>query len=156
MSRSSALTSPPSAGRRHLAVLGEADRQERLIAAGFFGLTLAWLIYTHFYFWLHPRGLTFDPSAFMYLTGKPDPSCGLTRTFAWMWRGDLGRSVAVYPLGPVVFVAAFVLVAYSAVVLLGGRSLRFSLSRRLRRGLVTIAVVAVGLNWASKLIWLGM
>ena len=139
-----------------MAVLGQADRQERLIAAGSFGLTVAWLIYTHFYFWLHPRGLTFDPSAFMYLTGKPDPSCGLTRTFAWMWRGDLGRSVAVYPLGPVVFVAAFVLVAYSAVVLLGGRSLRFSLSRRLRRGLVTIAVVAVGLNWASKLIWLGM
>jgi hypothetical protein len=64
--------------------------------------------------------------------------------------------VAVYPLGPIVFVSAFVLVAYSAAVLVSGRSLRFSLSRRVRRGLVIVAVVAVGLNWASKLIWLGM
>lgn len=119
-------------------------------------MAVAWLIYTRLYFWLHPLGLTLDPSVFMYLTGKPDPACGLTRTFAWMWRGDLGRAVAIYPLGPIVFVATFVLVAYSVTVLLSGRTLRPGLSRRARRGVVIVGLIALGLNWASKLIWLGM
>ncbi len=137
-------------------VVAPASRLERVAAAGLLALALAWLTYTRLYFLLHPRHLTFDPSAFMHLTGRPDPTCGLTRTFAWMWRGDLTRSVAVYPLGPIVFVATFVLVAYWAAILLSGRTVRFHLSQRVRRGVVTIALVALGLNWASKLIWLGM
>lgn len=127
-----------------------------MTAAGLLGLAVAWLTYTRLYFWLHPRHLTFDPSAFMYLTGKPDPSCGLTRTFAWMWRGDLARATAVYPLGPIVFAATFVLVVYWTVILVSGRSIRFRLSRRVQRGVVIVALIALGLNWASKLIWLGM
>lgn len=92
----------------------------------------------------------------MYLTGKPDPSCGLTRTFAWMWRGDLARAVAVYPLGPIIFVTTLILVAYWAVIVFGGRSIRFRRTRRVQRGFVIVALVALSLNWASKLIWLGM
>lgn len=136
--------------------MGPAGRQERLAAAGFLALALPWLAYTRLYFWLHPRHLTFDPSLFMYLTGKPDPGCGLTRTFAWMWRGDLAHAVSVYPLGPIIFVATLGLAVYSAAIVLGGRSLRFSLSPSVQRGIVTVALVALGLNWASKLIWLGM
>ena len=132
------------------------DRSERMTAAGLLALGLAWLTYTRLYFWLHPRHLTFDPSLFMYLTGKPDPACGLTRTFAWMWRGDLARAVAVYPLGPIIFFATFVLAAYWAIVLLTGHSIPIRLSRRVQRGLVIVALIAFGLNWASKLIWLGM
>jgi hypothetical protein len=142
--------------RARLAAVAPANRQERLTAAGLLGLALAWLTYTRLYFWLHPRHLTFDPSAFMYITGKPDPSCGLTRTFAWMWRGDLSRSVAVYPLGPIIFVATLVLAVYWAAILLSGQSLRYRLSRRVQRGVVIITLVALGLNWASKLVWLGM
>ncbi len=126
------------------------------MAAGWLALAVPWLVYTRLYFWLHPRHLTFDPSAFMYLTGKPDPTCGLTRTFAWMWRGDLAHATSVYPLGPLIFVATFALVGYSVAVLLSGRTLRLTVSPRLQRGLLTVALVALGLNWASKLIWLGM
>jgi hypothetical protein len=139
-----------------LAAWAAADRQERQTVAGLLLLALTWLTYTRLYFWLHPRHLTFDPSLFMYLTGKPDPACGLTRTFAWMWRGDLARSVAVYPLGPVIFVTTFVLVAYWAAILVSGQSLHLRLSARVQSGIVIVAVVALGLNWAAKLIWLGM
>jgi len=132
-----------------------ADRAERLAAAGVAAIALGWLTYTRFYFWLHPRHLTFDPSLFMYLSGKPDPSCGLTRTFAWMWRGDIGRAVAVYPLGPVFFIATFAILAY-AILVVTGRSLRFNLSPALQRAIVVGALIALGLNWAAKLIWLGM
>jgi len=156
MSRSSAATSRPSVRSLSRPSVAPADRQERLTAAGLLALALAWLTYTRLYFWLHPRHLTFDPSAFMYLTGKPDPSCGLTRTFAWMWRGDLARAVAVYPLGPIIFVASLVLVVYWAVIVLSGRSIRFRLSRRAQRSIVVVALITLSLNWASKLIWLGM
>ena len=127
-----------------------------MAAAGWLALAVPWLVYTRLYFWLHPRHLTFDPSAFKYLTGRPDPSCGLTRTFAWMWRGDLAHAFTVYPLGPLIFVATFGLVACSLAVVLSGRSLRFRLPRTVQRGVVIIALVALGLNWASKLLWLGM
>jgi Protein of unknown function (DUF2752) len=133
-----------------------AGRQDRLVAAGLLALALPWLAYTRLYFWLQPRGLTFDGSAFMYLTGKPDPSCGLTRTFAWMWRGDLAHAVSVYPLGPLIVLGTFALVAYSMAVLVGGRSLRFALSSAAQRSIVVGALVALGMNWTSKLIWLGM
>jgi len=133
-----------------------AGRPERLAAASLLALTLAWLTYTRLYFWLHPRRLTFDPSLFMYLTGRPDPICGLTRTFAWMWRGDLARSVAVYPLGPIIFAASFLLAAHWAAILLRGRSIPIRLSRRAQRRVLAVALLALGLNWASKLIWLGM
>lgn len=156
MSRSSALTSQQSVVRPRLAILEAAERQDRRAAVGFLALALSWLAYTRFYFFLHPRHLTFDPSLFMYFTGKPDPACGLTRTFAWMWRGDLAHAVAVYPLGPIIFIATFVLVGYWVMVLVGGRSVRFTLSPSVQSGIVIVALVAFGLNWASKLIWLGM
>ena len=90
------------------------------------------------------------------LTGKPDPGCGLTRTFAWMWRGEVAHAASVYPLGPIIFLATFGLVGYWAAVALSGQSLRFTLSPYWQRGVVVVALVALGLNWASKLVWLGM
>ncbi len=79
------------------------DRRQRVSQLPALAMLIAWFAYTRLYFFLHPHGLTFDPSLFMYLTGKPDPTCGLTRTFAWTWRGDLGQAVRVYPLGPLAF-----------------------------------------------------
>ena len=141
--------------RLPLVAVARADPYEQMAAGGLLVLAVSWLTYTRFYFWLQPRHLTFD-GPFMYLTGKPDPGCGLTRTFAWMWRGDLAHAVLVYPLGPLIFIGTFVFVAYSLAVIILGRSLRFRLSPVVRRGIVIVALAALGLNWASKLIWLGM
>ena len=92
----------------------------------------------------------------LYLTGDPDPAGGVPRTFAWRCRGGLVHAVSVYPLGPLIFIATFALVGYWVMVLVGGRSVRFTLSPSLQSGIVIVALVALGLNWASKLIWLGM
>ena len=136
--------------------IDHAPRADRSSAAGILALGLAWLTYTRLYFWLHPRGLTTAPSLFMHLTGRPDPLCGLTRTFAWMWRGDVAHAVAVYPLGPLAFAASFPLLGWSAAVLVSGRTLRLDVPHAVRRAVLVIAVVAVALNWAAKLIWLGI
>lgn len=141
--------------RPPLVAVVRAERYERAAAVSLLAVVVSWLAYTRFYFWLQPRHLTYD-GPFMYLTGKPDPACGLTRTFAWMWRGDLAHAVSVYPLGPLIFIGSFVLLAYLSAVIVGGRSLRFGLSPVIQQRIVVVALVAFGLNWASKLLWLGM
>jgi hypothetical protein len=155
MSRSSVLTSQQSVRRPPLVAAGRAERYERMAAGSVLAFAVSWLTYTRFYFWLQPRHLTYD-GPFMYLTGKPDPACGLTRTFAWMWRGDLVHAAGVYPLGPLLFIATLAVVAYSAVVLVSGSVLRIALPSFVQRSILIVALVALGLNWAAKWFWLGM
>lgn len=155
MSRFWELTSPLSVPRPQLFTVARSGHQERIAAVGLLALAVPWLAYTRFYFWLQPRQLTFD-GPFMYLTGKPDPGCGLTRTFAWMWHGDLAHAVMVYPLGPVIFFATFALVAYALSIIVFGHSLRLPLSPVIQRNILIVTIVGFGLNWASKLLWLGM
>lgn len=132
-----------------------SDRARDVRDGGALLLAVAWLIYTRLYFVLHPLGLTAAPSLFMYLTGRPDPLCGLTRTFAWMWRGDVARAAAVYPLGPAVFAASLPLTALLAAGLVTRRSPRLVLSRRASRLVAAVAVLALLANWTAKLVWLG-
>src|SRR5438552_7954843 len=101
-------------------VLESVDRGGRVIDGLLLAIALAWLTYTAAYFILHPHGLTFDPSLFMWVTGKPDPACGLTRTFAWMWQGDVVAAARVYPLGPILFVVVLLATANSAVSVVAG------------------------------------
>jgi hypothetical protein len=155
MSRPWALTSPQSGHKGPLVEVAQTGRTERMATGALLAFALLWLIYTRLYFWLQPHHLTVD-GPFMYLTGKPDPGCGLTRTFAWMWRGDLTHAVLVYPLGPLIFIGTVGFVAYSVAVIIGGRSLRPALSRASQRNIVVVAVAALALNWAAKWFWLGM
>src|SRR5260370_42247267 len=37
------------------------------------------------------------------LAGHPCPFCGGTRSFAYMWEGDIADAVRLYPLGPALF-----------------------------------------------------
>jgi len=120
------------------------------------GLALPWLAYTRLYFVLQPRHLTYDGGLFMWFFNKPDLGCGLTRTFAWMLRGDLGRAVAVYPLGPLLFTATVALAVYALAVLIGGRAVHLSPTPAMVRRVLAVCVVALGLNWIAKLVWLGM
>lgn len=118
--------------------------------------TCAWLIYTRLYFVLQPRHLTIDGGIVMWLFNKPDPACGLTRTFAWMWRGDPIRAFLAYPLGPVAFVAVLAIALYCAVALVVRRRLSINLGGATWAWMFGLGTAALGLNWAAKLLWLGM
>lgn len=139
-------------------MIARIERDQRTWSAAFLLIGGAWMVYTRLYFVLHPRGLTFDPSLFMEVTGKPDPSCGLTRTFAWMWRGDIVHAVLVYPLGPILF-AAMVFTLFDAALKVSGRPgipIPIHPSRGQKRALIVVVALAIAANWAAKLIWLGM
>ena len=142
--------------RRPLVAVARATSGDRWLAWTLLGILVPWLTYTRLYFFLHPRGLTFDGGFFMWYLHKPDPFCGGTRTFAWMWRGDLGHAVTVYPLGPLLFVGTIAAVLYAIAILVSGRAIQVYPSRTMVTAALVIGLVALGLNWTAKLIWLGM
>jgi hypothetical protein len=123
---------------------------------GLVGVGAAWLLYTKLYFFLHPKGLTAAPSLFMHLTGRPDPFCGLTRTFAWMWQGDLREAILAYPLGPVVFIATWVVMAVLAYSVVARRTPHVRIRRDVGVALIAVVLLALAANWTAKLLWLGV
>lgn len=137
-------------------MLSRAAPGDRVLAWTLLGLLVPWLIYTRLYFFLHPRHLTFDGGFFMTYFNKPDPFCGGTRTFAWMWQGDIAKAVSVYPLGPLLFVGTFAAIAYAGVILIGRRAVNAYPTPRMVRRALLIGFIALGLNWIAKLAWLGM
>ena len=118
------------------------------------GLVL-WLAYTRIYWTLQATHLTFPPCPFYYLTGHPCPFCGGTRSFAYMWRGDLSDAVRLYPLGPALFAGTLAGVAALAVGIVSGRTWEPRLTSSQWRVLAVGVVSAVLMSWALKFFVLG-
>ena len=116
---------------------------------------LVWLAYTRMYFLLHAAHLTAPPCPFYYLTGHPCPFCGGTRSFAYMWEGDLADAVRLYPLGPLVFAGTFVGVAGLVAGAVTGRTWVPRLTSFQWRLLAIGVVSAVTVSWALKVFILG-
>lgn len=129
-----------------------ADRgRDLLMLAGL----CVWLLYTRVFWILQAAHIAAPPCPFYYLTGHPCPFCGGTRSFAYLWRGDLSDAVRLYPLGPLVFAGTVAGVAGLGFGVLTGRTWVPRLSSRQWR-LVGIAVgSAVLFNWALKVFVLG-
>jgi len=128
------------------------DRWRDLALLG--GLVL-WLAYTRIYWTLQATHVIFPPCPFYYLTGHPCPFCGGTRSFAYMWRGDLSDAVRLYPLGPALFAGTLAGVAALAVGLVSGRTWEPRLTSSQWRALGIGAVSAVLMSWALKFFVLG-
>jgi Protein of unknown function (DUF2752) len=132
------------------AVPGDRARDLGILA----GL-VAWLIYTRVFWTLHASHIVLPPCPFYYLTGHPCPFCGGTRSFAYMWQGDLADAVRLYPLGPAMFAGSLVAVGGLASGLVTGRTWSLQLSSMQWR-LVAVAVAsAIAVSWALKVFVLG-
>ncbi len=118
------------------------------------GLT-AWLVYTKVYWTLHASHLALPPCPFYYLTGHPCPFCGGTRSFAYMWQGDLTDAVRLYPLGPLFFVGSLIGAGGLVSGVITGRSWSLNLSAMQWRLLIVAAVSAIAVSWALKVFVLG-
>jgi hypothetical protein len=132
------------------AVGAERMRDLALIA----GL-LVWLAYTRMYFLLQAAHLTAPPCPFFYLTGHPCPFCGGTRSFAYMWEGDVADAVRLYPLGPLLFAGTLAGVCGLVAGAVTGRTWVPRLTGFQWRLLAIGVVSAVTLSWALKVLVLG-
>jgi hypothetical protein len=128
---------------------------ERLRDLALLAGLLAWLVYTRMYFVLQAAHLTAPVCPFYYLTGHPCPFCGGTRSFAYMWQGDLTNAVRLFPLGPLFFAGTVVGVAGLAVGAVSGRTWAPRLTDTQWRLLAIAAVSAVAISWALKVFVLG-
>ena len=129
-----------------------ADRMRDLALAS--SLTL-WLVSTRIYFILHAAHLGAPPCPFYYITGHPCPFCGGTRSFAYMWNGDVSDAVRLYPLGPAMFAGTFVAIGALVTGAISGRTWTPRLTGRQWRLIWIAAGSAILFSWALKVFVLG-
>ena len=122
---------------------------------GIAALLVLWLVYTRVYWVLHAAHLGAPTCPFYFLTGHPCPFCGGTRSFAYMWDGDLANSVRLYPLGPALFAGTFVAIGGLVTGAISGRTIRPRLTRDQWRGVILGTVVTVLISWSLKVFILG-
>ena len=128
------------------------DRMRELVMLG--GLAF-WLLYTRVYFLIHAAHLALPPCPFYYVTGHPCPFCGGTRSFAYMWHGDLADAVRLYPLGPALFAGSLVGTGGLVASAVSGRRWLPRLTRMQWQLLGVGLLSALLLNWALKVFVLG-
>lgn len=128
------------------------DRRRDVLMIG--GL-LVWLVYTRVYWALQAAHIAAPPCPFYYLTGHPCPFCGGTRSFAYMWRGDLSDAVRLYPLGPAIFAGTFAAIGALAYGAVSGKTWVPRMTQTQWRLLWIGMSSAVLVNWILKIFVLG-
>jgi uncharacterized protein DUF2752 len=134
----------------HLAVV-RASREARLRNALLLGGLVVWMLYTRFFATVQALHLTLPPCPFLAVTGHPCPFCGGTRSFAYVWRGDLERAAALYPLGPALFGATLAAIPALLAGVVLNRDLRWRLSKSWGRALLAAACLLLAVSWVLKL-----
>ncbi len=132
-----------------------AIRAERLRDLGIAAVLVGWLVYTRIFWILHAAHIAAPVCPFYFVTGHPCPFCGGTRSFAYMWRGDLADAVRLYPLGPALFAGTFAAVGGLLAGVVTGRTLRPRLTADQWKGIATGAVATILISWALKVFVLG-
>jgi len=135
--------------------VSKAVPAQRLRDLGLFAALGLWLVYTRLYWAMHAAHLSMPPCPFYYLTGHPRPFCGGTRSFAYMWEGDIADAVRLYPLGPALFAGTVLGMGGLGAGLVTGRTWSPRLTSRQWRLLAIFATSSVLFSWALKVFVLG-
>ena len=128
---------------------------DRLRDLGIVFVLAGWLFYTRIYWILQAAHIGMPPCPFYYVTGHPCPFCGGTRSFAYMWRGDIADAVRLYPLGPLLFAGAIASAGTLALGAITGRTWTPRLTSRQWWLLGIGAGSLLLLSWALKVFVLG-
>jgi Protein of unknown function (DUF2752) len=134
----------------HVALV-RAGAEARLRNAMLLAGLVLWLLYTRVFWTVHAMHVTLPACPFLAVTGHPCPLCGGTRSFAFMWQGNVGSAAALYPLGPVLFAGTLVAIPLLAAGLLADRELAVRAPERLRRALYGGGLGVMAVSWALKL-----
>lgn len=119
------------------------------------GALVLWLVYTRIYWVLQAAHLGGPYCPFYYMTGHPCPFCGGTRSFAYMWKGDLSDAVRMYPFGPALFAGTIVGVGGLVSGAITGRTWTPRLTTVQWKGIGAGAAAALLMSWALKVFVLG-
>ncbi len=135
--------------------LTRAVPSDRLRDFVLLGALAFWMIYTRVYWVLQATHIAAPICPFYFATGHPCPFCGGTRSFAYMWRGDISDAVRLYPLGPALFAGTVLGMAGLSFGALTGRTWTPRLTQMQWRLLWIGVGSAVLMSWALKVFVLG-
>jgi hypothetical protein len=136
-------------------VMTRAQVSERMRDLGILLPLALWLVYTRAYWILQASHISAPVCPFYYFTGHPCPFCGGTRSFAYMWEGDISNAVRLYPLGPVLFAGTVLTVGGLAAGIVTGRTWTPRLTAMQWKLVGVGAVTALLISWALKVFVLG-
>ena len=122
-----------------------AVRADRLRDIGVAGALVMWLAYTRIYWVIQAAHVGLPPC----------PFCGGTRSFAYMWQGDIADAVWLYPLGPALFVGTVVGIGGLAGGAISGRTWTPRLNPMQWRVVGIGVASAILVSWALKVFVLG-
>jgi hypothetical protein len=131
--------------------LVRADREARLRNLVLLAGLVGWMAYTRVFWPLETVHATLPACPFLTLTGHPCPFCGGTRSFAYMWNGNLSHSATLYPLGPLMFVGTLTAIPVLLAAVVTNRTLEWRFAPSLRRGLVVAGCLPLAVSWSLKL-----
>jgi hypothetical protein len=109
------------------------------------------MAYTRFFWVANAVHVTLPACPFLTLTGHPCPFCGGTRSFAYMWQGNVTHSAELYPLGPLLFMSTLAAIPVLLGAVLADRTLEWRLTPQVRRGLFLAGCLPLALSWSLKL-----
>lgn len=95
--------------------------------------------------------LGLPPCGFLYLTGLPCPTCGLTTAFAHMARLQITSAFAAHWLGPVLFSLTAITIALAAWGVLTAKPFVDAINRLRVARLAAIIAAAALASWLARL-----
>ncbi len=98
------------------------------------------------------QGLSFLPCTMLATTGIPCPSCGMTTSFAWFYRGNLAASFWVQPGGFVLAWLTGMMVIYALYEGLSARPIHRLLRYLPVRIWITVGAAVLAFGWGWKII----
>jgi hypothetical protein len=98
------------------------------------------------------RPLPLDLCLFKHVTGRPCPTCGLTRAFCHAAQGHWAQSVVYHPLGPPLALAVAGWMAWSAAEAWRGRPALDRLRGRVGTVVLAGAFVLTLAAWIARLV----
>ena len=96
--------------------------------------------------------LGFRPCAFLTVTGRLCPTCGMTTSFAWLMRGRIDRSWQANPAGCLFALLTVPLMAWLVLSAVANQPVGFQVSGGPLTGLLVAAVVLSLASWLIRLI----
>jgi hypothetical protein len=119
---------------------------------GFLGLASAPIIGAY----LYNQGyqIPFLGCPVLHLTGIPCPTCGMTRSFMAIARGNLPQAIRYHLLGPAVFAIFLVITAHLILELLQNRRIQTFYSSLLGKRSVQLMALLIALSYHTYRLYL--
>jgi Protein of unknown function (DUF2752) len=96
--------------------------------------------------------LGLPPCPFLYLTGIPCPSCGLTTSFAYAARLEFVSSLITQPFGFIVFILTICAIPFAIYLIRRRISLSEFMQTRIVERLIYVTLTFYLLSWFYKII----